>query len=348
MPRLLAIIELLKNSERFPLYKHQYDCLISGRNKENIFLTSPTSSGKTISFLLPIFDRIIQENYPKRLMAVIVYPTKALARNQFDEIQLLCEQLQPEPIRIAILDGNTGRKKSGQIDEQERIGILSKFPQIILTNLDFVMRQFYNTNSFSIKFTDYMKNFQFLIMDEAHKFTGTYGTKAHSELLNLRREYGKFQVIAASATIKEPKKFADVLFDDEATLIEGQGNRGRTTLSILYPGKKYTEKDVIIDLLGKFKEKGLKSIAFSNTRMGAEEIAIFGSKLGIKIDVHRAGLLHEDILEVEKNFKEKNSLGIIICNGIKVLKVLLVRKIFLHMVMIGLDLIYHLKQLKIA
>ena len=291
------LFNILKEKDRLP-YRHQVETLEKSMDGNNVYIKSPTSSGKTISFLLPILNEILNSD-SKKLCAVIIYPTKALTKDQFKEIEEYAKVLD---VNLARLDGNIGKKEDGTIDQKRRIDILSKNPQILLTNIDFIENHMGEHDPFSNKLNELMMDFKFLVIDEIHKYDGTFGTKLRGTLQRMNYKYGNFQIIAASATLDNPEEFANSLGLGHVDVVTGQGNRGMMTISMIYPGPLHDQKDVMVNILGKFRERNYRSLSFSNSRMGAEEIALAASESGIKIKVHRAGLLPEVIEKNENEF----------------------------------------------
>ena len=291
------LYELLKEKDRLP-YRHQVETLEKSMDGNNVYIKSPTSSGKTISFLLPILNEILNSD-SKKLCAVIIYPTKALTKDQFKEIGEYTEVLD---VTLARLDANIGKTANGILDQKLRIDILNKKPQIILTNIDFIEKHMGEHDPFSNKLNELMMDFKFLVIDEIHKYDGTFGTKLAGTLQRMNHKYGKFQTIAASATLEHPEEFANSLGLNPVEIVTGQGNRGMMTISMLYPGPMCSQRDVMVDILGKFTNRNHRSLSFSNSRMGAEEIAIEAEEKGVKIKVHRAGLLPEVIENNENEF----------------------------------------------
>ena len=290
------LYNLLKEKDRLP-YRHQVETLEKSMAGNNVYIKSPTSSGKTISFLLPILNEILNSD-SKKLCAVIIYPTKALTKDQLKEIDEYTKELD---VTLERLDGNIG-KKDGIIDQKYRIDILNKKPQILLTNIDFIASHMGEHDPFSNKFNELMMDFKFLVIDEIHKYGGTFGTKLAGTLQRMNHKYGKFQTIAASATLENPEEFANSLGLSPVEIVTGQGNRGMMTISMLYPGPKCSQRDVMVDILAKLTDRNHRSLSFSNSRMGAEEIAIEAEEKMIKIKVHRAGLLPEVIENNENEF----------------------------------------------
>src|SRR5205823_13920380 len=59
--------------------------------RKSYVLTTGTGSGKSLSYITPIVDRVLQEGSGKGIRAIVVYPMNALASSQFGELQkFLC------------------------------------------------------------------------------------------------------------------------------------------------------------------------------------------------------------------------------------------------------------------
>jgi DEAD/DEAH box helicase domain-containing protein len=79
------------------------------------------------------------------------------------------------------------------------------------------------------------------------------------------------------------------------------GKKGDTNFAILYPSLR-SNKSLVIELIKKIR-KNHKTLVFSNSHLSAELIAFNASKQGIKIGIHRAGLLPKNRKMVENSFK---------------------------------------------
>ena len=62
------------------LYSHQAEMYEKAQEGKNVVITTSTASGKTLSFLLPVLQEILKNPLTR---AVFVYPTKALASDQY-------------------------------------------------------------------------------------------------------------------------------------------------------------------------------------------------------------------------------------------------------------------------
>ena len=81
------------DKKNIKLYEHQVESINKIRNGENIIITTPTASGKTLAFNLPVLETLIEDNDS---CALYIYPAKALAYDQLDVIRRFEEELDIE------------------------------------------------------------------------------------------------------------------------------------------------------------------------------------------------------------------------------------------------------------
>mgnify|MGYP002776549571 CR=1 FL=1 len=71
------------------LYVHQLQALAKAQNRQSYVVTTGTGSGKSLSFFIPIIDRIVkakEADPQKRTRAIVIYPMNALANSQLEEL----------------------------------------------------------------------------------------------------------------------------------------------------------------------------------------------------------------------------------------------------------------------
>ena len=300
----------VKGIEKPYIYqKEAFDAINSGKN---VIITAPTASGKTESFIIPIINYFI-ENPDSNETAFCVYPTKALAGDQYDKF---IEYQEKFGINFAKLDGDV---------KDERMDIINKNPRIIITNMEFIHHQLISNSEFSEKFKNLIENLKFLVIDEVHKHDGYVGSNSIELINRIRRFSERVQIIGASATIENPVGFCKKLFNvEEISHVKGSGERGEIELFLLYPSEdmeideseeKISTQKLISEIFVKLIHNNLRTIAFSNSRMGGEEIFINSDiekkPEGVKCGLHRAGLLKSERDQAEKRFKNGEINGIV-------------------------------------
>lgn len=145
---------LQKNGVR-GLYIHQAEMFLRSLKRENVVITTSTASGKTLGFLLPVIEEILRNPLAR---AVFIYPTKALASDQYRAIQPFIEYFGKSRISAGVYDGDT------PAGERSRI---RKEANIILTNPEMVNGAFLpNHSKFGFDFI--FTNLKFVVIDELH------------------------------------------------------------------------------------------------------------------------------------------------------------------------------------
>ena len=72
--------DYLKENGYQQLYSHQVEMFKTAEAGKNVVITTSTASGKTLAFLLPVLQEILENPLAR---AIFVYPTKALASDQY-------------------------------------------------------------------------------------------------------------------------------------------------------------------------------------------------------------------------------------------------------------------------
>ena len=294
------LVSILSKKGIKHIYEFQEESINNILLGEDVVLVAPTASGKTEAFCIPILQKIseyLQSSCSKsnqtrpikgQIHAIFLYPTKALSRDQLPKIMTLAASLG---ISVDIFDGDTPR--------EEKNRILSVAPQIIITNFDVLHYHLMHRTTFSFA----LRTSKFLVIDEAHVYTGIFGANVHYIVKRLERLCtNQLQIIAASATLPNAGQFCKALFGREMRVIQGEGRRGKVNFVMLFPSLR-SNRSLVIDLVKQTTAEGHKTIAFNNSHLGSELLSFYLSRQGIKNKVHRAGLLPSVRRTVEQAFK---------------------------------------------
>lgn len=291
------LLRALKKGGVNQLYKFQEDSITNILEGKNIAIVAPTGTGKTESFALPIIHLISQNKNNSNgkkfgsVSSLFIYPTKSLARDQSPKIKMLASSVG---VTIDIFDGDTSKDRKNRI--------LEEHPDIIITNFDTLHHHLIHRTQFS----KLISNIKYVVVDEVHVYTGTFGSNVHFILKRLKRICGDFQIIGSSATISNPKAFCEALFDRPISVIKCEkGKHGVIHLVMMYSSLR-SHHSLTQDILKLVTTSGRKTIAFSNSHLSAELTAFYGKKNGISINVHRAGLLSKYRQKIEENFRNGN------------------------------------------
>jgi len=189
---------LSKNNLPF-LYEFQQEAFDLIDKGEDIVIVAPTGTGKTEAFILPVLTQIWNEaSHPlqrRGVSALIIYPTKALAKDQEKKIK---KYGNPLGITCEVYDGDTPKTK--------REKILESPPDILITNPD--MLHYHMRN---LPFVSIIRNLKFIIIDEIHVAIGAFVSNLYFILKRLQRLVSnKIQFIGSSATIGNALDFSSL------------------------------------------------------------------------------------------------------------------------------------------
>ncbi|BAI81029.1 DEAD/DEAH box helicase domain protein [Deferribacter desulfuricans SSM1] len=282
------------------LYLHQAKAYRLLKNGENILITTPTASGKTLCYNLPILEDILEN----RAKALYLFPMKALGYDQKEKLLEIAKFIPDFKLNVQILDGDTSKVK--------RRRILSSEPDIIITNIDIVhyyllpkMDEWYN----------FISNLKYIVIDELHVYRGVFGAHFKNIFDRLKRFIPDVQVIASSATVGNPLEFTNDLLNINFNHITESGAPTAKKYFLLINPEDIPPANIATYLIKTLIESGIKTLCFTKSRMQTESIykSLINNK-NIKKDSvssYRAGFLPEERREIEKNFRDGNLKAVI-------------------------------------
>ena len=287
------LVERLRARGIRRLYRFQYEALMAIRRGRDIFIVSGAATGKTEAFIIPLMDLALREG----LRSLVVYPTKALARDQLSRFRAYSP---PLVLNMSVLDGDT--------PEKERSTIYASPPDILITNPDMI----HFSLPRSARFRRLVRGFGALVLDEAHVYEGSFGSHVRMVLERLRRSTGRDMLfVASSATIGNPEELGQLLFGRPVEVITGQPRRKGIAYHALVSSGTSSRWTVASRLLYLLSRAGLRSLAFVDSQQMCEVVAKMAKRDGVKVMVHRAGLLREERREVEEKLKSGELEGVV-------------------------------------
>lgn len=284
LPINQKIIEYLRSININFLYKFQEESIKKILQGKDIIIIAPTASGKTEAFTIPIIEKIISEieeidnKYEtNKILALFIYPTKALERDQLSKIQKISESVK---INARIFDGD--------LIQEERNLFFENPPHILITNFDTIHYNLINNTRLS----RLLNTIKYIVIDEVHTYSGIFGSNIHFIIKRLERllKTKKVQIIASSATLPNAENFCDELFARTLEVVQENGKIGKINFVMLYPSLR-TRRSLVMDLTKNMLKYDHKTIVFNNSHQSAELFAFYAKKNGIQVGVHRSGLL---------------------------------------------------------
>ncbi len=317
------IIDYL-SSKDVKLYEHQADTYEAIKDGENVIITTPTASGKTLAFNLPIMETMIEDS---DATALYIYPAKALSNDQLHVLEGLENELDIK-IRPRTYDGDTPRDDKRGIREKSRIVLTNPYQLHLILSWHHQWSRFY-------------KNLRYIVIDESHYYKGVFGSNVAFLIKRLKRIanfYGSYpQFILSSATLANPLELANRLTGEDFVLVDNDSSPSGEKDFILYnPFKNYVRKKVNTqnapsvhmeteNIFMYMMLKNIQTLCFTVSRKTTELIAMWAKKdmtqvkgqLAHRIAAYRAGYQAAERREIEEGLKSGKYLGVTCTNALE-------------------------------
>ena len=315
-----VLVNALKEKGFSSLYIHQHSSWERLKKGENIVVVTPTASGKTLCYNLPVLDAILKNPSAR---AIYLFPTKALSQDQRAELDETIKLLQEE-IRIFTYDGDT--------PQDARKAIRSR-GHIILTNPDMLHTGILPHHTKWIKL---FENLKYIVIDELHNYRGIFGSHLANVLRRLKRIahfYGSQpQFILCTATIANPQEIAERMIEEPVSLVDNNGApRGEKHFIFYNPPvvnrhlgirRSYVNESRRVASI--FLKNDLQTIVFAPSRLITEVLVTY-----LKEDIektikdeglirgYRGGYLPLKRREIEKELRQGKIRGVVSTNALE-------------------------------
>ncbi len=287
------------------LYSHQSKAVELARHRNNIIVSTPTASGKSLIYNIPVFEQILH-NYNSH--ALYLFPLKALAQDQLKSAEDLAAFINtPLQPKAAVYDGDTSAYKRKKLRENP--------PHILITNPDMLHLSILAYHS---SWAHFFAQLKFIVIDEVHTYRGVFGTHMAwvlRRLLRICRLYGSDPCfILSSATIGNPDELALKLIGRKVNVISKTGApAGSRHFVFINPLESPAHTACL--LLEAAMKRGLRTIIYTQSRKIAELVSMWSkSRLGElaqALSTYRAGYLPEERRQIEKQLVEGDLLGVV-------------------------------------
>lgn len=183
------------------LFRHQADAITRAISGSNVVLQAPTASGKTLAFQVPMLEALSTESNARALM---IYPNKALALDQRDQLMKLVNQIPGPPIASWWYDGDTERTYRDLLRQEP--------PQILITNPEMLNLTFLGHAD---QWQQFLKNLKWVVVDEMHEYRGYFGSNVSMLLRRFSHHLASLgthpQFFLSSATCANAREHAENL-----------------------------------------------------------------------------------------------------------------------------------------
>jgi DEAD/DEAH box helicase domain-containing protein len=302
-PQIRAMLATL-NMDR--LYAHQAQAIDLVRAGKHCVVATPTASGKTLIYALPVLDTLLGN---PRSRALFLFPLKALAQDQLKNMSSLAAHLMglPHPL-AAIYDGDTS--------SWQRTKIRNNPPGVLVTNPDMLHLGILPHHD---KWKTFFKNLDFVIVDEVHTYRGVMGSHmawVFRRLMRICAAHGKQPTfIFSSATIANPGQLASALTGLDVEVVDQSGAPASKRHFVFLDGQSAGASQTAIVLLQAALARQLRTLVFTQSRKMAELISVWAAqkagKLGKRISPYRAGYLPEERRAIEADLVSGRLLAVV-------------------------------------
>lgn len=311
------------------LYSHQMEAIAAARQGQSVVVVTGTASGKTLCYAIPIVEAVVADPLAT---ALLLYPTKALAQDQFRVLQRYGGK-EGIGLIAGTYDGDTPQNQRRKVRDAAHAA---------LTNPDMLHAGILPNHP---RWNRFLSHLKYVVIDELHAYRGVFGSHLANVLRRLDRicrHYGSEPTyICSSATIGNPQEHAERILGRPVKLITHDGSpAGPKRFVIWNPplivrpegepgwragGERRSCVHEAVKLLATLMRSGVQTIAFSRTRLTAEmlyretreALRRDGKRLTERIHAYRGGYLAEDRREIERRLLDRDLLAVTSTNALE-------------------------------
>ncbi|MDR0600304.1 MAG: DEAD/DEAH box helicase [Treponema sp.] len=337
----------LQNRGIHRLYTHQGEVWEKARGGRNVVVVTPTASGKTLCYNLPVLQALLEDPEGR---ALYLFPTKALSQDQQAALNEIAGARDPAaagpsgaapgngepeaapgdflglPIKVVTYDGDTpGSLRIAARDTG----------RIVISNPDMLHAGILPNHPKWIKFFSRLK---FVVIDEAHTYRGVLGSHVANVIRRLKRVaafYGaRPAFILCSATIGNPRELGAALIgDQDLALVDKNGApRGERRVILYNPPLVDSLQGIRVSSMTEARrwmtallQGGIKTILFAQSRIKTEvaasyvnqDLANMYTRGRIRVEPYRGGLLPNERREIERGLREGTIQGVVSTNALE-------------------------------
>ncbi len=302
------------------LYSHQAEAIEALRAGRDIAVVTPTASGKSLCYNLPVLQAITEDPAAR---ALYLFPTKALSQDQTAELRDLAGLAELE-LNAGVYDGDTPTPIRSSIRAAG---------QIVVTNPDMLHAAILPQHT---KWFQLFEQLRFVVIDEAHTYRGIFGSHVANVLRRLARicaHYGSNpRIICCSATIGNPRELAETLTGRTIQVIDRNGApSGEKHVVVLdpppidarlgiRPGSGWLAQQAALCFL----RAGRQTIVFARARVLVElilsrlrEALREGRGPLDRVRGYRSGYLPSERRQIEAGLRSGEILGVVSSNALE-------------------------------
>jgi DEAD/DEAH box helicase domain-containing protein len=315
------LVRALRRMGLGQLYSHQQAATEAALRGEHVVVVTPTASGKTLCYNLPVLHTILRDPSAR---ALYLFPTKALAQDQLTGLQALIAALETD-IKTFTYDGDTPPQARQKIRTAGHIVISN--PDMLHTGV----------LPHHTKWVRLFENLKYIVLDEVHHYRGVFGSHVANvlrRLLRICRFYGSEpQFLCASATIANPLELAQrITGTGGMTLISENGAPQARKVFVMYNppvvnrelGLRRSALLESTDLAGQFLANDVQTIIFARSRTAVEVLLTYLRQAASshrlspeKVRGYRGGYLPLQRREIERGLRDGTVRAVVSTNALE-------------------------------
>jgi DEAD/DEAH box helicase domain-containing protein len=295
-------------------YSHQAAAAEAVHEGKNVVIVTPTASGKTLCYNLPILNAILEDTDTR---AIYLFPTKALAQDQLAELHDLNGRLENR-FGVFTYDGDTPSDARKAIREKGHL---------VLTNPDMLHTGILPHHA---RWTRLFENLRYIVIDELHTYRGVFGSHLCNVLRRLRRIarfYGREpQFVCCSATIANPGDLAARLIEKDVEVLSANGAPAAEKTFVFYNppvvnralGIRRSYLNESSRVAQEFLKHNLQTMVFANSRLHTELLLTYLQKANPQqpgkpetIRGYRSGYLPGERRDIERGLRDGRIRGVV-------------------------------------
>ncbi len=295
------------------LFSHQAEAIDATRRGENVIVSTPAASGKSLCYHLPVLDSLLNDRSSR---ALYLFPTKALAQDQSRHLAALLPE--GRRVRHDLFDGDTPTQERADIRRNARI---------IITNPDMLHLGILPNHR---SWRQQLRNLKYVVIDETHVYRGVFGSHVANVIRRLRRLCRRFggrpQFILCSATISNPGEHAERLVGLPFRVVDEDGSPyGGKDFVFWNPpmidvanGSRRSTNSEAARLMVELMRRHVRAMAFVRSRRMAELLYVLvrdhlretAPDIAPRLAPYRASYLPEDRRRIERDLSDGRLLGL--------------------------------------
>lgn len=329
------------------LYCHQAEAIDRAREGKNVLIVTGTASGKSLCYVVPIIEALaatsgrtglsprdssgsptvpaksdrplVPNRQAGRPTALLLFPTKALCQDQFKAFNEALTAAGLSEVMAGVYDGDTPPSLRRKLRDHA---------SVIFSNPDMLHAALMPQHP---RWSPFISRLRVIVLDELHTYSGIFGSNMANlmrRLFRLCRHYGSDpQLVACSATVRNPVELAERLTGKPFTLVDNDGSpRGKRTYVFWNPPRtrdrlwrsRRSANVEAHELMAELIQRGIPTITFSKAKMTAEMIYKYVCEklskdapyLADKVVSYRGGYLPQQRRDIEQRLFNGELLGV--------------------------------------